>query len=141
MSVMNLSLRTGLTFDGKCEAAFQFYERCFNGKILFLLRWGDSPMAKDAPAEWRNKILHATLAIGESSVSGADALPGSYEPPRGFTILLGLHDPAEAERLFHALAENGTVRMAMRETFWAHRFGSVIDQYGIPWEINCEKPQ
>jgi PhnB protein len=141
MSLMHLNLRTGLSFDGQCEAAFKFYERCFNGKMTFLLRWGDSPMAKDAPAEWKNKVLHATLAIGESSVSGADALPGSYEPPRGFTILLGLQDPGEAERLFHALAENGTVRMPLQETFWAYRFGSVIDQYGIPWEINCEKPQ
>src|SRR2546422_11452355 len=60
MSLMNLSPRIGLSFDGQCEAAFKFYERCLNGKIAFLLRWGESPMAKDAPAEWSGKFHPAT---------------------------------------------------------------------------------
>ena len=51
-----------------------------------------------------------------------------------------LNDPVEAERIFIALAENGTIQMPLQETFWAHRFGAVVDQFGIPWFINCEKP-
>jgi PhnB protein len=141
MSMMNLHPRIGLSFDGQCEAAFQFYERCLNGKIAFMLRWGESPMAKDAPAEWSEKILHATLVIGDTTLLGSDAFPGSYESPRGFSILLGLHDASKAERLFGALAENGTVRMPLQETFWAHRFGVLTDQFGIPWDINCEKSE
>lgn len=66
MSVMNLSSRIGLSFDGQCEAAFKSYERCWNGKIEFVLRWGESPVAKDAPAEWAGKILHARLVIGQA---------------------------------------------------------------------------
>lgn len=141
MSVMNLNPRIGLSFDGQCEAAFKFYERCLNGKITFMLRWGESPMAKDAPAEWRGKILHARLVIGDTALLGADALPGSYESPRGFGLLLSLDDPGETERLFSALAENGTVRMPLQETFWAHRFGVLTDQFGIPWDINYEKSE
>ena len=113
MSVMNLNLRIGLTFDGQCEAAFKFYERCFNGKITFMLRWGESPMAKDAPAEWAGKIFHARLVIGDTALLGADALPGTYESPRGFSLLLNLDDAGETERLFHALGENGIVRMPL----------------------------
>jgi PhnB protein len=141
MSVMDLKPRIGLSFDGQCEAAFRFYERCLNGKIAFMLRWGESPMANDAPAEWRSKILHATLVIGDTALTGSDALPGSYESPRGFSVLLSLRDRGEAERLFRALAENGAVRMPLQETFWAHRFGVVTDQFGIPWDINCEKSE
>jgi PhnB protein len=141
MSVMNLNPRIGLSFDGQCEAAFKFYERCLNGKIAFMLRWGESPMAKDAPAEWRGKIFHATLVIGDTALLGADVLPGSYESPRGFGLLLSLDDPGETERLFSALAENGTVRMPLQETFWAHRFGALTDQFGIPWDINYEKSE
>src|SRR4051794_14441588 len=110
MNVMSLNARIGLSFDGQCEAAFQFYERCLNGKIAFLLRWGESPMAKDAPVEWSGKILHARLVIGDTALLGADARPGTYESARGFSILLGLDDPGEAERVFNALAENGNVR-------------------------------
>src|SRR5947209_2698519 len=141
MSLMNLNPRIGLSFDGQCEAAFNFYERCLNGKIAFMLRWGESPMAKDAPAEWSAKILHARLVIGDTALLGADALPGSYESPQGFSILLSPHVPEETERLFNALAENGTVRMSLQETFWAHRFCVVTDQFGITWTINDEKSE
>ncbi len=138
---MNLKLRIGLSFDGRCEAAFKFYERCLNGKIAFMLRWGESPMAKDAPAQWSEKIFHATLVIGDSALTGGDVLPGSYEPPRGFGLLLTLNDPGEAERLFCALTEGGTVRMPLQKTSWAHRFGVLTDRFGIPWDINCEQSE
>ena len=138
---MTVNPCVGLHFDGRCEAAFKFYERCFGGKITFMLTWANSPMAKDAPPEWGGKIMHMSLTIGDVAFAGADVLPHQYEPPRGFSILLGVADLADAERLFHALAEGGTVRMPLQETFWALRFGGVTDQFGIPWEINCEKPQ
>jgi len=54
-------------------------------------------------------------------------------------VQLGIDDPSEAERIFHALAENGTVRMPFEQTFWAFRFGMLVDQFGIPWMVNCEK--
>ena len=79
-------------------------------------------MAEDAPAEWRDKVLHARLVIEDNALLGADALPGSYVSPRGFGLLLSPDDPGEAERLFPALAENGTVRMPLRETFWPRSF-------------------
>ena len=104
-----------------------------------MLTWGDSPMAKDAPPEWSGKICHASLTIGEMAFAGADAFPQTYEAPRGFAILLGITDLADADRLFSALAENGEVQMPLQETFWALRFGQVTDQFGIPWAINCEK--
>lgn len=141
MDDMNLNPQIGLSFDGRCEAAFKFYERCLNGKVEFLLRWGDSPLTKDAPAEWQEKILHARLVVGDTALLGADALPGSYESPRGFSILLSPNNAGEAERLFHALAQNGTVRIPLQESFWAQRFGSVTDQFGITWTINYEKSE
>jgi PhnB protein len=63
-----------------------------------------------------------------------------YQKPQGFSLQLNLSDPVEAERIFKALAENGTVQMPLQETFWALRFGVLVDQFGIPWLINCEKP-
>jgi PhnB protein len=52
-------------------------------------------------------------------------------------VSLGIKDQAEAERVFHALEENATVQMPLQQTFWALRFGMLIDQFGIPWMINC----
>jgi PhnB protein len=126
-----------LSFDGHCEDAFRFYERCLGGTITMLLTWGESPMAGSAPPEWGGKILHATLKIGDVVLTGADV--PAYVPPQGFAIHLGLTDLAEAERIYTALAD-GTVRVPLQETFWALRFGEVTDRFGIPWGINCAHP-
>jgi PhnB protein len=133
-----MKLSSHLTFNGECEAAFRFYERCLGGKILVMLTYGDSPMANQAPPEWNGKILHATLTVGDNVLVGADVLPEQYERPRGFYVLLGIDDPVDAERIYNELAENGTVLMPIQETFWARRFGVLVDRFGIPWEINCE---
>jgi PhnB protein len=138
---MKLSPRISLSFNGQCEAAFKFYERHLGAKTQFVLRWRDSPMADQAPPDWGDKILHGRIRVGDSEVVGDDAVPQQYERPNGFAILLTMDDPAEAERIFNGLAENGKVQMPIQKTFWALRFGVVADQFGIPWAINCEEVQ
>lgn len=130
-----MTLNPHLSFDGRCESAFHFYQRCLGGKVD-MLTWGDSPMASEVPPEWRGKICHATLTVGTNQIMGCDVQPGQYEPPKGFQILLGVDDLAEAERTFQALAENGSVQMPMQRTFWAARFGVLTDQFGVSWSIN-----
>ena len=83
--------------------------------------------------------MHARLMLGDKALMASDAPGGRFEPPKGFHVNIGVDEPAEAERIFHALAENGTVTMPLQETFWATRFGMLVDQFGIPWMINCEK--
>ncbi len=128
-----------LMFDGRCAAAFKFYERCLGGKIGAMLTYGESPMADQTSAERRDKIMHARLTVGDMALMGSDAPAGQYREPQGFAVTLGIDDPAEAERVFHALADGGTVRMPIQETFWATRFGMLVDQFGTPWMVNCER--
>jgi PhnB protein len=135
-----MELKTTLAFDGRCEAAFKFYEQHLGGKIEVVLTWGDSPLAEQVPTEWRGKLLHARLKIGDSDLVGGDVLPKDYKRPQGFSVMLGIGDPMAAERTFQALANNGTVIVPFQKTFWAVRYGMVIDQFGIPWEVNCERP-
>jgi len=140
MGIMILNPCIQLTFDGHCEAPFRFYERCLNGKITFMLTWGDSPMASDAPPHWHSKIAHTTLVVGNTRLQGSDLVPGSYESPRGFGIALNPSE-GDTERLFAELAAAGAVRMPLQKTFWAVRFGMLTDRFGIPWIINSEKPE
>jgi len=132
-----MTLNPHLTFSGQCETAFKFYERCLGGKIVTMLTYGNSPMEEQAPQEWQDKIMHATLTVGDYALMGTDIPVDQYEPAKGFHIVLGIDDPVDAERIFYALAENGTIRMPIGKTFWAVCFGMLIDQFGIPWEINC----
>ena len=128
-----------LAFNGECEAAFKLYEKCFGGKIEGMWPYAGSPMESQVPAEWRSKLMHATLRVGDSLLHGFDAAPGSYQKPQGFSVSISLKDTAQAERIFQALADNGTVQFPFQETFWAVRFGALVDRFGIPWAVNCEK--
>lgn len=129
-----------LTFRGQCEAAFKLYERVLGGKIQTMLSYGKSPAADQVSAEWSDKIIHATLVLGDQTLMGADVLSDQFERPQGFYVAISVNSSADADRIFQALATNGVVRMALQKTFWSPAFGVLIDQFGTPWEINCEQP-
>ena len=129
-----------LSFNGTCEAAFKFYEQVFGGKIQVMMTFEGSPMADHAPANWRGKIMHARLDIGDQTLMGSDPPPDRYQPIKGITVSLSIDKPEDADRVFQALSEKGSVQMPIQKTFWALRFGMLTDQFGIPWMINCEAP-
>jgi PhnB protein len=133
-----MQLNPYLFFTGQCEAAFKFYEVCLGGRIEAMITHAGTPAEKQVPPEWRDKILHARLTVGDEVLMASDAPPGRQERPQGFSVSLQVGTPAEAERIFHALAQDGKVTMPIQKTFWAERFGMLVDQFGIPWMINCE---
>ncbi len=124
-------------FDGNCEAVFKFYEKVFGGKIDAMMTHEGTPAAEQVPADWRKKIMHARLLVGDKVLMASDAPPDRYQPMKGFSVAIGIDTPAEAERIFNARAEKGTVSMPLAKTFWAERFGMLVDQFGTPWMINC----
>ena len=93
---MRIEPRLSLVFNGECDAAFALYQESLGATVTFRITWGDSPMAQGAPDDWRDKILHATLSVGDTSFSGGDVLPGLYERPQGFQIQLDLDDAERA---------------------------------------------
>ena len=125
-----------LSFNGQCEEAFKFYEKCFGGKIQTMMTWGGSPMAEHVQPELHDKIMHTAMVVGEEVLMGVDEAPDTYAKPKGVSITIQLNDTAEAERIFSALSEGGTVTAPLEKTFWAERFGMVTDRFGIPWMVN-----
>ena len=132
-----MQLNPHLSFNGECEAAFLFYEKCLHGRVAFMLTYGDSPASSEMPAAWQRKIIHATLEIGEQRLTAADT--PSYEKPRGFSVLLHVKNAGEAERIYKELSDGASITTAMQETFWALRFAMLTDRFGVPWMINCGK--
>ena len=130
-----------LTFNGDCETAFKFYQQCLRGEITMMMTHAGTPMEAHTPPEWHGKILHASLKIGDTVLMASDAPPDRYEKPKGFSVSLVLEDTGEAERIFKALSEGGSVQMPIQQTFWAARFGMLTDRYAIPWMINCGQPE
>jgi len=128
-----------LSFKGDCEAAFRFYEQCLGAKIDAIFRYGGTPLADQVPADWSDKVMHGTLRFGDQVLMGGDVAPDRYEEPKGFSLSLQIKGTADTERVFSELAENGRIVVPLEATFWAVRFGMVVDRFGVPWLINCEE--
>ena len=125
-----MKLNPYLLFDGKCEEAFNSYQKILGGEIVAMIPHEGTPVEESVPPVSNGMVL-----------MGSDAPPDRFEPMKGFSVTLNIAEPAEAERVFDALADKGTVRLALTETFWAKKFGMLVDKFGTPWMINCEKAQ
>lgn len=132
-----MQLNPYLLFNGNCEEAFKFYEQTLGAKIEAIMKNSGSPAEKNVPPEWRDKVLHATMRVGDAVVMASDAPPGHYSQPQGISVSLSLEDKAKGEQIFNALAENGTTQLPFQKTFWAEGFGMCTDRFGIPWMVNC----
>ncbi|MFV0607263.1 MAG: VOC family protein [Niabella sp.] len=140
---MAIKLNPYLNFDGQCEEAFLFYKKVFGGEFTEhgIMRLGDMPPSEEfpVPEEFKNRVMHVSLPIGNEILMGSDTMPGMGSPfQKGVNnyISVSPNSREEADRLFSELSEGGTVEMPMADMFWGDYYGSFIDKFGTPWMIN-----
>jgi PhnB protein len=126
-----------LFYNGNCEAAFRFYEKVLGAKVEVLLRNEEAPESMPSPPDRKKKIMHGRISIAGEVLMASDAPPENFHKPQGFSVSLTIADPAEAERKFKALCEGGSANMPFGKTFFSRGFGMCVDQFGIPWMVNC----
>jgi PhnB protein len=129
-----------LNFNGNCAEAFRFYQTTLRGKLVALQTHAESPIKDQVPPEWRDAILHARLEVGSRVLMGSDAPAAHYRTPQGMSVSISVATFAEAQRIFNAFAQGGTITMPFAMTFWSSGFGMLVDRFGIPWVVNCEQP-
>lgn len=135
-----MKLNTYLHFNnGRCEEALNFYVKALGAKPLMMLRYSESPVANECTKGMEQKIMHGRIALGDTVIMASDAPADCVSGLSGFSINISVQSTEEAERLFKALSEKAEIRMPMAQTFWAHRFGMLVDQFGVPWMVNNEK--
>ena len=121
-----------VNYRGTCEEAFRFYEQHLGGRITGMARHSDQPNP-NIPPDWKDKVLHARIEIGNTVLMGAD-IP-SAEPMRSAYLTLTLDSEAEAEHLYALLIEGGQIFMKMEKTPFANRFAMVRDRFGTSWML------
>lgn len=133
-----MKLHAYLGFNGNCEEAINFYKEAFDGEILQLGRYGESPM--ETPAELKDKIMHARLQFGDTLIMFSDMM-GENEADPGTMISLSIECDSieQLEKVFPKVAEGGKITMPLQDQFWGARFGMLTDKFGIHWMFNCEK--
>lgn len=125
-----------LFFDGRCEEAVEFYRKALGAQVETLTRFKDSPDPGMCPPGAGDKVMHASIRIGETTVMASDGQCSGRQSFEGFALSLTLPDAAEAERLFAALGDGGRVQMPLIKTFFSPRFGMVADRFGVSWMIH-----
>ncbi|HEY2619153.1 MAG TPA: VOC family protein [Acetobacteraceae bacterium] len=127
-----------LFFDGRCEEAIEFYRRTLGAQVGMMMRFKDSPEPCPEgmlPPGSENKVMHASLQIGDTLVMASDGNAKGAPSFQGFSLSLDAADDAEAKRLFDALSDGGQVQMPLGKTFFASSFGMVADRFGVSWMV------
>ncbi len=127
-----------LLFNGNCADAFKFYEQSLGGKITFIQKFGESPMADQVPADWRDKIAHTPMNSGRRRLIASTKPPAHYAAPQGVSVVLSPSNTEEGERMFNAPPTSVRACMPFQKTFWSPGFGMTVDRFGISWIVNCE---
>ena len=127
-----------LYFNGKCEEALNYYVKTLGAERLAVMRFNESPddnWQQMTPAENGDKIMHSAMRVGGSMVMMSDGMcnGGSAGKFENFALTLSSLDTADTEKFFNALAAQGKIMMPLSPTFFAKKFGMVVDPYGVCW--------
>jgi len=137
----NRAIQPYLFFNGSCEQALEFYRVAVGAEVEMMMRFKESPEPAPpgmVPPGFENKIMHASLRIGQTKMMASDGCSAEKATFAGFSLALSVASEAEADRAFAALSEGGQVRMPLAKTFWSPRFGMVEDRFGIGWMVSVE---
>ena len=127
-----------LLFGGRCEEALEFYRKAIGAEVEMIMRFKESP-APTPPgmlAEgFENKVMHSSFRVGETTIMASDGCSPEDGNFHGFSLSLAVSGEADADRVFAALADGGSVKMPLGKTFWSPRFGMLTDRFGLGWMI------
>ncbi len=136
-----MQLTTYLFFHNNAAEAFDFYARCLDGEIIGKVTYGDMPDGQEMSDDSKGLIANICLKAGDSTLMASDCPPGQpFDPMKGCAVAIGVDSVEQAERVFAALGEGGSITMPIAETSWAQRFGMLTDRFGIHWMVNCDRP-
>lgn len=135
-----------LFFNGRCDEAIQFYQQTLGAEVQMMLRNREAPAPEggapedcgEMPPGMEDKVMHATLRIGNTNVMMSDGLCDGKPVFEGFRLSFNVADAAAADRLFNALGAGGSVQMPLAKTFWSPCFGMLTDRFGVGWMISAE---
>ena len=127
-----MKLDVYVNYKGTCEEAFRFYEKQLGGKIVGIMHHRDMPDSR-VPAEYGDKVVHAQIEIGSTTLMGAD-IPNA-EPMRSAYLTITVDQEQDAERLYAVLSDGGEIFMKMEKTSFANRFAMLRDKFGTSWML------
>ncbi|WP_028544299.1 VOC family protein [Paenibacillus taiwanensis] len=135
-----MSVDVYINFNGNCREAVTFYADVFETEQPQFMTFGEAPQNPEYPLPEAAKhlIMHTRLSISGSNVMFSDVFPDMpFVEGNNISLALVSQEEEKLRAYFNKLKEGGSVRMELQETFWSKCYGSVVDKYGIEWQVNC----
>ena len=138
-----MSVQSYLFFEGRADEAIAFYGKALDAEVLMRMTYGEAPDGNaecpDGSTPPADKVMHASLRIGDTEVGLSDGMCSGNPEFKGFSLTLVCADDAEAKRRFDALADGGEVNVPLGESFFATAFGMLVDRFGVGWMVMVPK--
>jgi PhnB protein len=135
-----MAFRPYLFFGGNCRDAFTQYQQIFGGELT-LITMKDVPGEQPSPDQ-ADMIIHAAMKVADDLLMGSDdPMSTDFGPVQGMKVSYDAASVDDANRVFDALAEGGTVTQALMPTFFSDAFGMCTDRWGTPWMVVGPEPK
>ncbi|MBX7255242.1 MAG: VOC family protein [Candidatus Hydrogenedentes bacterium] len=133
-----MKVQTYLFLDGSCEEAIEFYKSTLGAKVTAFMRFKENPEPDQCSPAHAEKVMHASIRVGETEVMMSDGRCEGKRNFQGFALAMSIKEVSEVERIFSLLADGGQIQMPLMQTFWSPMFGMVADRYGVSWMVMAE---
>jgi PhnB protein len=130
-----MNVQPYLFFDGRAEEAIEFYKKAIGAQVEMMMRWKDCPEKGGCTPQNENKVMHASVKVGDVVVMASDGRCEGKPDFKGFALALTAKTEAEADKLFDALSAGGQVQMPLAKTFFSPKLGMCADKFGVGWMI------
>jgi len=136
-----MNINPYLCFEGQAEAALDFYKEAIGADVTMLMRFGDMPDPSECEPQLVDKVMHATVKVGNSVFMVSDGRCEGKTDFKGISMSLGADTTEQAEQLFSKLADGGEITMPLAPMFWSPAFGMLTDRFGVTWMVNVDQPE
>lgn len=137
-----MSMSIYLNFDGNCKEVVDHYRRVFNAEEQPIMTFDEGPLdpAYPVPEEAKKRIMHTFLDVHGMRLMFSDIWPGmEFVMGNNMSIIIEDKDMDEIKRLYEELKEGGKIEMELQETFWSKAYASIVDKYGVCWQLSHEE--
>ena len=127
-------------FNGECEQALKLYEKVFNSQITVLMHYYDAGPS-DLPVALSEKekgyVYHAEMIIANQRFFFSDSL-GKIPYGKNLSILVTFDCECDVKAAYEVLIDGGTEITPLTVTTYSTCFASLVDRYGMRWELMTE---
>ncbi|MGF7056825.1 VOC family protein [Brassicibacter mesophilus] len=130
-------------FRGNCKDAIELYKEVFNIDILCMFKNKDAnPIDYVSDNKYSGRVYHAEVMLGNTRLIMSDISEENEHIPGNSLSLVVTFDTANEVKKAYSLLKNDAIILApMQSTTYSSCFISLIDKFGMRWELMTEQTE